>query len=338
MGLKKIFSLAGKVIKVKLFNGRLPVKVTFHITYRCNLGCVYCGRSNLDTPEMNTGQIKGMMHEFKEMGTSSWIFNGGEPLLRDDLPELIDYAKELDFHCGLVTNGVLLPEKIVKESAFKKLDFVQISLEGPKEIHERMCGAGTHDKIIEALGLLKTFGIRTNILTLLTKDNIECFDYLLELVVKYRMSIAFQPLALEVGQGLNSIEEQHFPQRDKFSSAVERLIQEKRKGAPILSSFKYLNMIKDYWPDTAHKIRCYSGRLFCNITPDGYVVPCCAKLSRTEAKNSGLQAGFKKAFKELGGLSGCHDCYYFGPQEANITMTMSVLDIYRIYKDILKRR
>lgn len=334
----QVINLGIKIIKAKFLNGHLPFKVTHYITYRCNLKCPFCNRVTLEALEMDTFQIKKMMKEFRDMGTSFWVFNGGEPLLREDLPELIDYAKGLDFHCSLVTNGVLLAKKLEEHPAFSKPDFVQISLQGPKEIHDKMCGEGAYNRIIEALDILKKIKIRTNILTLITQDNIDYFSHLIELVGQYRMTVAFQPLIFKPDNN-SQLRRQHFPSQGKFKEATERLLEQKKAGAPILSSIKYLEMIRDSWSGSPGRIPCYAAQMYCSVTPDGYVVSCCAKLDRTESKSFGPAVGFKKAFDQLDEMSGCRDCRYFGPQELNLILGASPINMFRApYRGILSRR
>jgi len=334
MKLKQIISLGTQIIKTKFFKRKMPLKVAFHITYRCNLRCPFCYRKTVEVPEMSTVQIKEMMREFKDMGTYFWVFNGGEPLLREDLPELIDYAKDLGFYCSLVTNGILLAQKLENNLFYRKLDFVQINLEGPQEIHDRMHGQGTYNRVIDALNLLKKLNIRTNILTLIAQDNIDYFDYLIELATQYHMTIAFQPMAIQIEDNFG-LSQQYFPGGTRFKEAVDKLIKQKKIGAPIISSFEFLKMIRDCWPDIPNKIHCYAAQFYCNITPNGYLVPCCAKLFQTQAENQGLKVGFKKAFRQLGDMSKCQDCYYSGPQELNIIFKiLPTINMFRIYREL----
>lgn len=338
MKLKQIINLGTKIAKIKFFKRRIPIKVTFYITYRCNLRCPFCYRKTQEAPEVNTVQIKEMMKEFKDMGTYFWVFNGGEPLLREDLPELIDYAKGLGFHCSLVTNGVLLAQKLENNPSYRKLDFVQISLEGTEEVHDKMYGQGTYNRIIDALNLLKELNIRTDILTLIAKDNLDYFDYLIEFVTQYHMTITFQPMAIQKEDN-SGLSQQYFPQRVRFKEVVDKLIKQKKTGAPILSSIEFLKMIRDCWPDSPNKIHCYAAQFYCNVTPDGYLVPCCAKLFQTQAENQGLKVGFRDAFRQLCDMSGCQDCYYSGPQELNtILRILPIINMFRIYKYIVAKR
>jgi MoaA/NifB/PqqE/SkfB family radical SAM enzyme len=332
MKLKQIIGLGAKITKAKFFKRKIPLKITFHITHRCNLRCHFCFRKTREASEMSTVQIKAMMKEFKSTGTFFWVFNGGEPLLREDLPELIDYAKLLGFHCSLVTNGVLLAQKLENNPSYRKLDFIQISLEGPQDIHDRMCGQGTYNRVIEALNLLKKMNIRTNILTLIAQDNIDYLDYLIEFVNQYHMTITFQPMAIQREDDLG-LSQQHFPQKIRFKEVVDKLIKHKKMGAPIISSFEFLKMIRDCWPDIPNKIHCYAAQFYCNVAPDGYLTPCCAKLFLTQAQNQWLTIGFRKAFSQLGDMSKCQDCYYSGPQEFNITLRMlPAIDVLRILR------
>lgn len=331
MRISQIIGIGSQIIKAKILRRRTPLKVTYHITYRCNLACPFCNRKPMiNTTEMDTIQIKQMMKEFKAMGTHFWVFNGGEPLLREDLPELIDYAKNLGFHCSIVTNGILLAQRLDAFPSFRKLDFVQITLQGPKQIHERMCGQETYDRIIKGLNILKNLRIKINILTLISRDNVDYFDDLIKLIMQYRATIAFQPISMRKDAPLKGVL-QFLPEREKYRQAVDNIIKKKREGAPVMPSFKYLEMIRNNWPDIPNGLDCYAGRLYCNVTPDGYLVPCCAKLAQTKDKTYSLKMGFQEAFRQLDNVSLCQDCYYFGPQEFNtILRAPSLTDIYKI--------
>lgn len=333
----KAFKLIKDISLAKIFNRRIPIRVKHNITFRCNLGCPFCllkmEINKSDSFEMNTSQIKRMMKEFKEMGTRFWVFSGGEPLLREDLGELIDYAKDkMDFHCSIVTNGVLFTERIKDNPAFKRLDLVQISLDGPKEIQDKLRGAGTYDKIILALDILRKLRIKTVIMTLVLKDNINHLGHLIKLATQYNIDIAFQAIDVQPAAGPR-LKEDFSPPKDGFKKVVEELIKEKKKNYSIFSSLEYLKMIKNFWPDVPHKIKCYAGQFYCEITPEGFVLLCCAKLELIDSKYNGLNVGFSKAFFQLGDMSGCRDCYYAGPQELNIILGTMPLRLIVLYKD-----
>ncbi|MBL7197405.1 MAG: radical SAM protein [Candidatus Omnitrophica bacterium] len=338
----KIIELAKDIILTKILKHSIPLKVTHNITYRCNLDCPFCllkkKLNKPNSPEMDTSQIKRMMREFKEIGTKFWLFSGGEPLLRQDLGELISYAKDkMDFHCGISTNGTFLADKIKNDSSFKRLDLVQISLDGPKEIQDKLRGEGSYDKIISTLEVLKKMQIKTVIMTLISKHNLAHLPFLIKLADQYNANIIFQTIDTQPA-GVIESKEKFFPSRNAFKQAVEELIEEKRKNRFIINSLDYLKMIRDLWPDAPHKIRCYAGQFYCEITPEGFVVPCCAKLDRIKDICNGLDAGFQKAFFQLDDMSECRDCYYAGPQELNIILKMSPLNIIALSKSYSRLR
>jgi len=342
MKFKKIIKLTKDIALAKILKHSIPLKVTHNITYRCNLNCSFCllkKRLNKpNSPEMDTPQIKKMMREFKQIGTKFWLFSGGEPLLREDLGELISYAKDkMDFHCGISTNGTLLAEKIKEDSSFKRLDLVQISLDGPEEIQDKLRGKGTYIKIISALNALRGLQIKVVITVLISKNNLDYFHSLIKLATQYNANIIFQVIDTQPA-GVSESKEKFFPSRIAFKKAVQELIEEKKRNGFIINSPDYLKMIRDLWPDVPHKIKCYAGQFYCEITPEGFVVPCCAKLDRIKDICNGLDAGFHKAFFQLDNMSECRDCYYAGPQESNIILGMIPWEIITLYKSYSRLR
>ncbi len=339
MKIEKTIKLVKDLLLAKILNRKIPFKITHNLTYRCNLICPFCllrnSTSGPNAPEMSTLSVKKMMREFKEMGTRFWLFSGGEPLLREDLGELIDYAKnKMGFYCGISTNATLLAEKIEKEPSFKQADLFQISLQGPKQIHDNLCGKGTYDKIISALGILKELRIKTVILALLLKDNLDYLPSLIELANRYNANIVLQVLGSRPAATVG-LEETFFPDKDKFKKVIEGLAEQirKNKNHRIVSSLSYLEMVKNYWSNQPHGITCYAGSCYCEITPDGFVAPCCAKLNIVDDNLCGLKVGFKKAFLRLNNMSECRDCYYAGPQELNTIFSMFPLKAMTIYKN-----
>jgi MoaA/NifB/PqqE/SkfB family radical SAM enzyme len=120
-----------------------------------------------------------------------------------------------------------------------------------------------------------------------------------------------------------------------FRKFIEELIKEKVNSS-IISSLEYLKMIKEFWPDIPHRIKCYAGRFYCEITPEGFVVPCCANLDMANDNCRGLNIGFQKAFFQLNDMSECRDCYYAGPQELNIILETPLFKLLTLYKTFLR--
>ena len=118
-----------------------PLRMDLALTFRCQNDCIHCYAGGPhETPELNTQQWKLVVDRLHEIGVFILTFTGGEPTLREDLPELLVYAQEKGMVTGLITNGRRLKdEAFVKLLEKSGLDFAQITLESHKpEIHDKM--------------------------------------------------------------------------------------------------------------------------------------------------------------------------------------------------------
>jgi radical SAM protein with 4Fe4S-binding SPASM domain len=113
-----------------------PEMVLIEVTTRCNLSCVHCPHDELSSHEGFLGDINPVLYrkvidevaEFPE----TWLrpFNGGEPLMRRDLPELIHYAKDKGIRqVGITSNGTLLGERMRRELVEAGLDHLEVSID-----------------------------------------------------------------------------------------------------------------------------------------------------------------------------------------------------------------
>ncbi len=114
------------------------------LTFRCQNDCVHCYAGGPhETPELTTVQWKSVIDKLSEIGVFILTFTGGEPTLREDLPELLLYAQNKGMVTGLISNGRKLKDKAFVDVLEKSgLDFVQITLESHKpQVHDSMTSA-----------------------------------------------------------------------------------------------------------------------------------------------------------------------------------------------------
>jgi len=151
--------------------------IVWNCTRRCNLKCVHCyaQSKNIDYEgELTTKEGKALIDDLAEFGAPVILFSGGEPMMREDLPELAFYAKEKGMRAVISTNGTLItPEKakILKEIG---LSYVGISLDGMRDVHDKFRGVkGAFDKAIEAIHNCKKEGIKVGLRFTMNKRNVQ---------------------------------------------------------------------------------------------------------------------------------------------------------------------
>jgi len=138
-----------------------PYRMDLALTYRCNNACAHCYNDRpRNYPELPTAEWKRILDLLWQIGIPHIVFTGGEPTLRDDLPELIAHAESLGQITGLNTNGRRLSDPLYLQTLINAgLDHVQITLES----HD----ASVHDRMVRATGAWQetTQGIRNALAT-----------------------------------------------------------------------------------------------------------------------------------------------------------------------------
>jgi len=118
-----------------------PYRMDLAITYRCNNDCAHCYNArSRDYPELTTSQWHQVLDKLWSIGIPHIVFTGGEPTLRNDLPELIAHAQQNGQITGINTNGRRLSDRSYVDALINAgLDHVQITLEShDSEIHDSM--------------------------------------------------------------------------------------------------------------------------------------------------------------------------------------------------------
>ncbi|MBI1911585.1 MAG: radical SAM protein [Deltaproteobacteria bacterium] len=303
MSVLKNISFASKVAKSNIFGARYPLSVTFISTYRCNFTCEYCEVWRFKENEMSTKEVITMIDEFASLGMRRFSFNGGEPLLRDDIGDLISHCRSKGIFTTMFSNGSLVPRYVSK---LRDLDILVISLDGPKEVHDRQRMEGTHGMVIEGIRAAKRAGLNVWTNTVITKDNLSHLCGLVEDAKELGVKMIFQPV-LEYSHSSESSKIEGLASDSKeYQKLIANLKELKKKGAPIVHSLDYLDYIKvPVW--AINKRKCWAGKLYCAVTPTGDVAPCYPVFKSGKWPN-GLKMGFDKAFRSLGKF-GCNGCY-----------------------------
>ena len=168
-----------------------PISLAYELSWLCNLECAYCDRHTPMANEMKRDQIFKALGEFVELGTSSVSLDGGEPLAHPNVAEIVQFLVEREVEVSMHTNGILVPRKI---ETIRKLKKVKISLDGPKEAHDSMRGAGSFDSAIGGARAAIQAGVRVEFTCSVGRHNADAIEQLLDIVEGLGGSIVFQPV------------------------------------------------------------------------------------------------------------------------------------------------
>lgn len=158
--------------------------VYIEVIESCNLNCVFCSRGDKQGSHP-TKKLKKLLKKYKGDGYKKAILTGGEPLLNEDLEELIAYAFSIGFDVAIQTNGTLLTEE--KARTFKKAGLDQMIFSIHSHIHkmedELMNGKGVLEKQIEGLKMAHDAGLFTPVTTLILKQNYKILPKFFEFMI-----------------------------------------------------------------------------------------------------------------------------------------------------------
>lgn len=150
--------------------------VAWELTRNCNLNCLHCRAAADMGPhdgELTTEECRKVLDDIKAFASPTIILTGGEPLLREDIFDIIDYGNSLGLRLVMAINGSLLTEeraRKLKEGGIKR---VSLSLDGKDaEHHDRFRGVeGSFQSVMEATALLKAVDLPYQINTTVTRLN-----------------------------------------------------------------------------------------------------------------------------------------------------------------------
>lgn len=163
-------SIENRVSRIE--NG--PV-VAFNCTSRCNLNCLHCyssSTSDLSSSELSTAEAKQLLRQLAEANCPVVLFTGGEPLLRNDLFELLAEAKRLPLRTVISTNGTLIDSAAAKKLAGLGVSYVGISIDGDQSFHDTFRqSSGCFKAALAGVENCQKAGLKTGLRFTIAKQN-----------------------------------------------------------------------------------------------------------------------------------------------------------------------
>lgn len=270
-GLWRFVEVGSAFLSALVLRRGRPLMTAFNVTFRCNLRCSYCGVDQLEYSELSAAQQMEMLRELHALGGRWVTFSGGEPLLRKDLLDVIDYAVDtLGMHVFLSSNGRFVPKYIDR---LTKVDKISISLDGPADIHDAVRGEGSFQRAVDAIVAARARGINVSLTCTISRLNSERLDEVIAFANEHKVWVMFQPATLWL-EAVNSEKNPIAPEPEALRSAIDGLISRKRAGAPVANSTVGLKHLRK-WPNASKLGRvCTAGLLTATIEPDGRYVAC----------------------------------------------------------------
>ncbi|HBJ73334.1 MAG TPA: mycofactocin radical SAM maturase [Actinobacteria bacterium] len=249
-----------------------PICLTWELTYACNLACVHCLSSSgrRDPRELSTAEAMAIIDELERMQVFYVNIGGGEPTVRADFWDLIDYA--VDHHVGVKfsTNGVRLDAAAAARIARTDYVDVQISLDGATaEINDAVRGAGSFDTALRAMDNLVEAGVTGfKVSVVMTRENVDQLDAFKRIADVRGAQLRLTRLRPS-GRGADVWDDLHLlpgQQRQLYDWLVDHA-EEVLTG----DSFFHLSPFGQALPGLN---LCGAGRVVCLIDPIGDVYAC----------------------------------------------------------------
>jgi len=242
--------------------------VIWNLIRRCNLTCKHCytTSADIDFPgELSTPEIYTVMDDLKQFKVPVLILSGGEPLLHPDIFDISRHAKEMGFYLALSSNGTLITEQNIKQIAEINYQYVGVSLDGIGQTHDKFRQKqGSFADSVKGIGLCRDHGIKAGIRYTLTKDNVDDFPAMLQLMDDENIDKFYLSHLNYGGRGnKNRKSDAEFKMtRDVMDQLFEQCLQWEKQGAEReivtgnndADAVYFLHWVKKNYPERAEHI------------------------------------------------------------------------------------
>lgn len=300
-----------------------PICLTWELTYACNLACRHCLSSSgrRDPSELSTDEAKAVIDELQKMQVFYVNIGGGEPTIRADFWEIVDYAVYRRVGVKFSTNGSRITADTARRIAASDYLDVQISLDGATAaVNDDVRGAGSFATAVAAMEHLAAAGVAGFKLSVVcTRRNLSQLDDLKALADRFGAQLRLTRLRPS-GRGADVWDELH-PTADQQRHLYLWLLDH---GEQVLTgdSFFHLGGYGEALPGLN---LCGAGRVVCLIDPLGDVYACPFAIHDAFlAGNVRNPGGFRRVWRESELFGSLRE-----PQSAGACSSCSAFDVCR---------
>jgi [mycofactocin precursor peptide]-tyrosine decarboxylase / 3-amino-5-[(4-hydroxyphenyl)methyl]-4,4-dimethylpyrrolidin-2-one synthase len=274
-----------------------PICLTWELTYACNLACIHCLSSSgrRDPRELSTEECMHVINELHAMQVFYVNIGGGEPTVRRDFWEIVDYATSRSVGVKFSTNGSRITAAVASRLAASDYVDVQISLDGAtRTVNDAVRGDGSFDTALAAMDRLAAAGFRDfKISVVVTRENVAQLDEFEALADRYQAQLRLTRLRPS-GRGADVWDSLH-PTSEQQRHLYEWLLP---RGEKVLTGDSFFHL-GAYGGSLPGLNLCGAGRVVCLIDPVGDVYACPFAIhSVFLAGNVRADGGFQKVWRE----------------------------------------
>ena len=262
-----------------------PIYFHYAVTSRCNLRCQSCSIWRRPTDELSIAEVGQLAEVASRLGCVQVSLGGGEPAMRDDLPEIVRAFQSRGINTRVLSNGVALTPAKARRLVDAGLREVSVSLDSldPETQDSLDNAAGAHKKRLENLLALAELLPRQGSLPLLNTVVTPKNFLQLPQIVRFAADIGFHasliPVHLAGGSDhrfYSDADELRFDKQQgrQLRQVYDELLEIKRRGGPIINSSVFLQRSPDYLLSGEARWPCRAGELFVSVGPNGKVAAC----------------------------------------------------------------
>jgi radical SAM protein with 4Fe4S-binding SPASM domain len=257
----------------------VPLILSWNVTRECNLKCSHCYINAADKKlenELTTEEGKQLFDQICQVSHPLLILSGGEPLLRQDIYDLIEYGSSKGLKMGLGSNGSLIDETVAKKLKDAGITTVSISIDSHiASQHDDFRGVdGSWEKAINAIKVLRANNVLVQVNTTLTHDNYDQIDDIMYLSESLGVENFHLFFLIPTGRGvkLDDITPQKY--EDMITNTFAKVHKHSLNVRPSCAP-QFMRIAQDMGMNMQQWIRgCLAGMHYCRIYPNGDVTPC----------------------------------------------------------------
>ena len=290
-----------------LYITKRPFMLNHKINIACDCRCKFCNSWQIEEdPEtlLDISEIRGLLDQAKRCVMLSYSVWGGEPLLREDTPAALQYARQLGFFTTISTNGSLLAERADEFVPYTHRFIV--SMDGLSKTHDSVRGfPGLFDKVADGIESLKKKGAKVRLFYNVNNRTIDDVAVAAELAKKWKVSIHFSPVLGIIGYNDNLL-----LTAEQTKEIFSEIISLKKQGYPVLNLHPYLKIIRD-----GSQVTCHFPRYHVYVDHDGLIYSCdlgpehkpavWGNIRETDLSALVSSKSFRKRTKEMESCNAC---------------------------------